>query len=115
LQYATEKNALSAVEMLQTFRNDKLPERVTFVSNIGNRIREDVYDFTMRERVTMMRNGRFGAVEALTITGFSAIEDRSDTSKLRQAFNEHVKRGGKTEEADIFPTIFKPKPGSIKL
>lgn len=90
---------------LQSCETSRHPERVIFYSPIGELIREDVYDFQMRERVTMIRKGKYGAVESTTITGFSAIEDQSDESMLRKAFNEHVKRGGKVEEASIFPHL----------
>jgi hypothetical protein len=66
----------------------------------------------MRERVTLIRQGRLGAVETAVITGFSAIEDQSDSSMLRKAFNEHARRGGETEESAVFTrNISKPKPG----
>jgi hypothetical protein len=81
----------------------KNPDKIIFYGQIGDRTRQDVYDFTMRERVTMIRQGKYGAVDTTTITGFSMIEDKSDESTLRKAFNEHLRRGGKTDEAVVFP------------
>lgn len=78
-------------------------DRVVFFTKIGDRTREDVYDFTMLERVTLIRQSRFGAVDSTVIAGFSAIEDKSDGSALRAAFNEHRRRGGKTDESVVFP------------
>lgn len=82
---------------------DKNPDKVIFYDQVGDRTRQDVYDFSMLERLTMIRQSRYGAVDTTTVTGFSVIEDKSDQSALRKAFNEHVKRGGKTDESVVFP------------
>jgi len=67
------------------------------------RVLEEIFNFVTLERVSLLRKGKYGQIEAMTITGFSMIEDKSDESQLRKAFNEHVKRGGKVDEALVFP------------
>ncbi|MEZ0225827.1 MAG: ankyrin repeat domain-containing protein [Alphaproteobacteria bacterium] len=109
---ARENGKIDVVTRLKAFEDDKKPERVSFQTYIGDRVREDIYDFSMKERLTLIRQSRFGTVETATITGFSSIEDQSDASALRKAFNEHVKRGGMTEESEVFVLrVFKAKPG----
>jgi hypothetical protein len=113
-QMARDANKYEAVERIRAFEEmteqAKSPDRISLYSPVGGRVREDVYDFSMKERVTLIRKGRFGEVEAMTVTGFSAIEDQSETSMLRKAFNEHVARGGSSDETVVFSgQIRKPK------
>ena len=117
VQLAEENKKFDAVLRIKAFDEEKKPERVSFHSFLGDRERQDIYDFVQKERLTLIRQGRYGPVEAATITGFSAIEDQSDGSMLRKAFNEHIRRGGHTEETEVFTrSIAKsrwtlPKPG----
>jgi hypothetical protein len=112
---ARENGKVEVVARIKAFEDEKNPERVSFQTYIGDRVREDIYDFSMMERLTLIRQSRFGAVEAAAITGFSSIEDQSDGSMLRKAFNEHVKRGGMTDESEVFALrVFKAKPGLQK-
>jgi hypothetical protein len=100
-EMARAANHPAIVALLQS--QDKIPDKVIFYDQVGDRMRQDVYDFTLLERLTMIRQGKYGAIDTMTITGFSAIEDKSDQSVLRKAFNEHVRRGGKADEALVFP------------
>jgi hypothetical protein len=79
------------------------PDKVVFQSKLDNRTLEEVFNFVTRERILLVRKSPKGAVEALTCMGFSMIEDQSDQSQLRKAFNEHVRRGGTADEALVFP------------
>jgi ankyrin repeat protein len=81
----------------------KTSDEIIFQSKISNRTLEEVFNFVRRERISLIRKTPHGAVEAMTCVNFSAIEDQSDDSQLRKAFNEHVKRGGTVDEAVIFP------------
>jgi hypothetical protein len=113
-EMARDANKFEAIERIKAAEDAaeqaKGPDRISFCSPLGARMREDIYDFTMKERITLIRQGRFGPVEAATIIGFSAIEDQSETSMLRKAFNEHVARGGATDETIIFSgQLRKPK------
>jgi hypothetical protein len=115
MELARDNNKTEVVTRIRSYEDDKSPDRVLFSTRIGNRIREDIYDFAMKERVTLIRPDQFAAVESALITGFSEIEDQSDGSMLRKAFNEHVKRGGKTDESEVFARrVFKNKPGLQK-
>lgn len=94
---------LDLADFLHEYGEKKSPDKVIFSDKIGMAVRENIYDFVMRERVTLIRSDKFGPVEAMNIIGFSALEDQSDDSMLRKAFNEHVSRGGKADESVIFP------------
>lgn len=84
------------------------PDEVIFQRPLGDRILQESFDFVALERVSLVRKSAQGAVEAMSRDGFSVIEDQST---LRKAFEEHVRRGGKTEESRVFPnTIFKDRP-----
>ena len=102
-EIAREQKHPEVANFLKTYDQNKNPDKIFFYDDLGDRTREDIYDFMMRERVTMIRQGKYGSVDTTTITGFSAIEDQSDESQLRKAFNEHMRRGGKADEALVFP------------
>jgi hypothetical protein len=110
MDIANAKGKTEAAERIRAMDEERSRDKVVFFTDIADRVREDVYDFTMKERLTLIRKSRFGEVESAIITGFSSIEDKSDSSLLRKAFNEHVKRGGTTEESAVFTEhIFKPR------
>lgn len=70
---------------------------------------EEVYDFAHLERISMLRTSPTGPVEAVTRQDFDNIGDRE---ALRRAFNDYVKKGGKRDEAEVFPEVlvkFKPR------
>ena len=75
------------------------PQDVVFRRPLGNRIMEEVFDFTARERITLIRKGEDGPVEAVTRDSFISLEDRS---RLREAFEIYTQRGGAATEQDIF-------------
>jgi ankyrin repeat protein len=84
------------------------PQDVVFRRPLGNRLMEEVYDFEARERITLIRNGEDGPVEAVTRDSFTSIEDRA---RLREAFDLYAKRGGNLTEEDVFVEhLSKPKP-----
>lgn len=85
-------------------------DEVTFERQVSNRTLEEVFNFAALERVSLIRKSPQGAVESLTREKFSEIGDKET---LRRAFEEHVRRGGKTEESKVFPNVLsKPKPPS---
>lgn len=75
------------------------PQDVVFRRPMGNRVLEEVFDFSARERITLIRKGEDGPVEAVTRDGFASIEDRG---RLREAFDAYVKRGGVASEEEVF-------------
>jgi hypothetical protein len=83
------------------------PQEIVLRRPLGNRLMEEVFDFAARERITLIRKGEDGPVEAVTRDGFSDIEDRS---RLREAFALYVKKGGTADEAAVFGDLLaKPK------
>ena len=76
------------------------PDIVIFRQQAGDRTLEDVFNFVSLERVTLIRKGIDGPVEAMHLQGFSQVESRSF---LKRAIDEHQRRGGKVTESDIFP------------
>lgn len=102
---ARKKDHLEIAELLESPRPVETADEVVLWRPFRDRrhFLEEVFNFATLERVSLLRKGKYGPVEAMTITGFSAIEDKSDGSQLRKAFNEHVKRGGKADEALVFP------------
>ena len=68
---------------------------------------QEVYSFKRRERFTFIRKSENGDVEAVQRESFFALDDKSG---LRRAFDEHVKRGGKMSEEDVFGDVMmKPR------
>jgi hypothetical protein len=78
-------------------------DEVIFQRPLGDRTLQESFNFVTRERISLVRKSPKGAVEAMTCVNFSALEDQSDESMLRKAFNEHVRRGGTADEALVFP------------
>lgn len=73
---------------------------------LGNRLLQEVFNFSALERITVIRKDADSAVESMTREPFSAIESQSI---LREAFAEHVRRGGKTREEEVFGHTTLPK------
>lgn len=95
-------------------RREKEAERaknrdlVMVFSDLGDRTLQEIYNFASLERITLVRKGEDGPVEAVTRQDFADIGDRP---ALRQAFAEHVRRGGTAAEKDVFPgALQKPRP-----
>jgi hypothetical protein len=67
---------------------------------LSDRILEEIFNFSAMERISLVRDGRNGPVEAITRESFAEVADQS---ALRKAFEEHVRRGGTADEAAVFP------------
>jgi len=78
------------------------PDRVIFIQSYIGGALEEIFDFSRLERLSTMYGVKSNVAQGMTITGFSQVEDQSDTSLLRKAFNEHIRRGGKTPENLVF-------------
>lgn len=84
---------------------------ITLTRALGNRVMEEIFDFHAKERITLIRNGADGPVEAVTREGFADVKDRA---RLREAFDAYVKKGGEAEEAAIFPEqLIKPRTAKL--
>lgn len=75
-------------------------DEVVFFRPFGNRLLEETFNFAARERITLLRNGMDGPVEAMTREGFDIIGDKA---ALRHAFELYKAKGGKRTETEIFP------------
>ncbi len=91
--------APAAVEKEAPVRAENADE-VVFFRPHGNRILEETFNFAARERITLLRNGMDGPVEAMTRDSFDLLGDKA---ALRHAFEIYQSRGGKLAEAEIFP------------
>ena len=86
----------------------KNPDLVMVFSDLGDRTLQEIYNFASLERLTLIRKGEDGPVEAVTRQDFADIGDRP---ALREAFAEHVRRGGAASEKSVFPgTLQKIRP-----
>jgi len=85
-------------------------DQVRLYSQFSNRVREHIFDFAELERVTLIRSELYGPVEAAYSKNFSEL---GSDATLREAFNEHVKRGGKVAEEAVFGNLPRKldKPG----
>lgn len=75
------------------------PDQVSFTYALGARIMEEVFDFNLQERITLLHSAGDGKVEAMLRDPFSQLDEASN---LRRAFNIHRQRGGKVPEDEIF-------------
>ncbi|TAL37810.1 MAG: ankyrin repeat domain-containing protein [Alphaproteobacteria bacterium] len=73
---------------------------VIFFQELGDRTIEEIYNFAALERITLVRKGEEGPVEAVTRQDFAELGEKS---ALRKAFEEHVRRGGATSVNAVFP------------
>lgn len=88
-------------------RSAATPDEVVFFRQHGNRLLEETFNFAARERITLLRNGMDGPVEAMTRESFDVIGDQA---ALRHAFELYRQKGGKREEREIFPdSLGKPR------
>lgn len=78
---------------------------VIFDEQLGDRTLQEIYNFSSLERISLIRKGEDGPVEAMQRQDFADIGDKPG---LRRAFDEHRRRGGTVEEAAIFPRLSKP-------
>lgn len=92
------------------------PDEVSYFDTVSDRVVQEVYSFKRRERFTFIRKSENGDVEAVQRESFFALDDKSG---LRRAFDEHVKRGGKLSEEDVFGDVMTkprkklPSPGHV--
>jgi hypothetical protein len=83
------------------------PDEVVLLRPLGNRILEETFNFAARERISLLRNGVDGPVEAMTRESFDLVSEAA----LRHAFELYVKKGGTIGESQIFPgALAKPLP-----
>ncbi len=105
--YATNSEKKSVVAWF-----DRNPEEVIFSRKVADRTLQEIFNFTHKERVTFIRKGVDGTVEAVTRHSFKEIDDKS---ALRRAFAEYRKYGGKRSGKEVFfnaiakPVLPKPK------
>lgn len=74
------------------------PREVIYHHPVADLTMQEIYNFTLKERITILRKGREGEAQAIQREHFSTLADKS---ALRRAFAEHQRRGGKMTEADI--------------
>ncbi|MEZ0225380.1 MAG: ankyrin repeat domain-containing protein [Alphaproteobacteria bacterium] len=83
------------------------PDEVVLSRRVGNKLLEEIFNFSARERISLIRTGASGPVEAMTRESFDVIGERV----LRRAFDSYVAQGGAIPETEVFPeTIAKIKP-----
>ncbi|MCE9506853.1 MAG: ankyrin repeat domain-containing protein [Alphaproteobacteria bacterium] len=97
--YAVHYKRENVVEILKN-PPSKNPDEVIFERKISNRTLEEIFNFVSLERISLIRNGKYGPVEAVVRESFSVIENEA---ALRKAFEEHVRRGGTADESAVFP------------
>jgi ankyrin repeat protein len=97
------KGHSAIADVIENYKPAETVDEVVFRRPFGKSILEEAFNFTTLERISVIRKNKFSPADAMTITGFSMIEDKSDESLLRKAFNEHRRRGGRTDEAIVFP------------
>ncbi|MCC7035743.1 MAG: ankyrin repeat domain-containing protein, partial [Alphaproteobacteria bacterium] len=104
--YAVNRERKSVVAWL-----DRNPEEIIFSRKVADRTLQEIFNFVHKERVTFIRKGADGTVEAVTRHSFGEIADKS---ALRRAFSEYKKYGGKRSEEEVFfngiSKPFLPKP-----
>jgi hypothetical protein len=82
------------------------PEEVVLRRKIGNKLLEEIFNFSARERISLIRADAAGQIEAMTRESFDAIGEKV----LRRAFGAYVAQGGGIPESEVFPeTIAKIK------
>jgi uncharacterized protein len=83
------------------------PGDIVFQRPLGDSFLEEIFDFTARERISLIRKGEGGPIETETRESFETLVD---TPSLRAAFNEHLRRGGTVSEEEIFSrSLDKPR------
>ncbi|MEZ0225379.1 MAG: ankyrin repeat domain-containing protein [Alphaproteobacteria bacterium] len=97
---AAERRRLEREKAEREAERAKNKDIVIFFQELGDRTIEEIYNFAALERVTLVRKGEEGPVEAVTRQDFS---DLGEKSQLRKAFEEHLRRGGTTSVHAIFP------------
>jgi hypothetical protein len=112
LGYAGSAGYTDMIALLSRPRN---PVEVVLSREVGDRTLQEIFNFTREERLSLIRKGEEGPVEAMQRDSFRDIADKSG---IREAFNIYKKRGGTITEAAIFPRppVAEPeKPKKSKL
>ena len=81
------------------------PDEIVLRRKIGDKVLEEVFNFGIRERISLIRAGEEGTVEAMTRENFDAVSPRA----LRKAFDAYARAGGAVPEAEVFPDAVKLK------
>ena len=81
------------------------------IFSVADRVMQEVYSFTLKERITLLRKAKEGDVEAMQREPFTALADKGGLTK---AFEEHKKRGGKLTDEEVFHGVL-PKTKSLSL
>lgn len=83
------------------------PDEVVLRRRLGDKVLEEVFNFSACERISLLRASENGRVEAMTRDSFEAINPKV----LRSAFEAYARQGGAIPESEVFPgTIAKIKP-----
>lgn len=85
---------------------DNDPDQISFFHNVDDHVMQEVFSFSRKERVTLIRKTRDGDVTAMQRDTFKSLDDQTS---LRLAFNEHVRRGGKMTEEEVFENTLPKK------
>jgi hypothetical protein len=75
------------------------PDEIVLKRKIGDKVLEEVFNFSARERISLLRAGVTGPVEVMTRESFDAVSERV----LRKAFEVYARQGGTIPEAEVFP------------
>jgi hypothetical protein len=81
---------------------ENCPDEISFSYPLSDKTMQEVFNFPRRERVTLIRDGEGGKVEAMQRDSFSSLDDLTG---LRKAFAEHKRMGGTLDEADVFSNV----------
>jgi len=105
--YARQQGHADVLEVLT-----QKPDQIIYRHVLSDRVMEEVYNFPMRERVTLMRREPGGLVEAFNRESFA---DLQNSPGLRQAFARHKLLGGTLTESDVFDIALpKSRNGRLK-
>ncbi|MBI1215997.1 MAG: hypothetical protein GC185_09290 [Alphaproteobacteria bacterium] len=77
-------------------------DEVTTRRALGDRTLEEIFNFRARERISLIRKGETGPVEALTRESFDRV---ADPSVIRAAYRQYVEKGGTLPESHVFPGL----------
>lgn len=97
---AAERERLEREKAKREAERSKNKDVVIYFQELGDRTIEEIYNFPALERITLVRKGEEGPVEAVTRQDFAELGEKST---LRKAFEEHVRRGGTTSVNAVFP------------
>lgn len=102
--YAKGAGYNDVAEMLRQPRN---VDDVTFTRQTGDITLQEIFNFAHADRLTVVRRGADGPVEAIQRDSFA---DLTDKAALRKAFDTYAQKGGKRPATDFFPEEAKPAP-----